>query len=256
MRADIVRRSFRRAGYHCHRRFGRIMAVFHTRRLGLLAGLQQAGNRRIQRNGPANLLQRLQRQSAGPQQTRRKGRQIQNRGLHPTVQEPPSTTASILPVHILQHILGAGAAGSARGIGAGGGDGRIRRGDNRPGNRMIRTADPHRIQARPWSHPAQAAQGRIMVSGPGQNVSARRRARGGFMPRSSDPAKCRQEHAKSAGCPADVLSPQNTAHCSAIQAIWAPRPYTVSVGIATRPPLRSTAAAPATASPFSPVGFH
>ena len=113
MRADIVRRSFRRAGYHCHRRFGRIMAVFHTRRLGLLAGLQQAGNRRIQRNGPANLLSASS--GSPPGRSRRGGKAVRSRIVDstPTVQEPPSTTASILPVHILQHIHRCGTAGAA-----------------------------------------------------------------------------------------------------------------------------------------------
>ena len=103
----------RRAGDDRHRCLGGVVAVLHSGSLGLLISLERRRHSLVHLGGADQPLQIFQRQSAGPQQPGRITGQVQDRGLHSHRAGTAVHYTVDLAVHILQHILGAGAAGSA-----------------------------------------------------------------------------------------------------------------------------------------------
>lgn len=135
--------AFGPAGDHCHRGVGGIVAILHTRSPGRLAARYLLCNGLVHGHLAQNTAQVLQRQAAGTQESGRADGEVDNGGLHPHPAGPAVHDAVYLAVHILQHVGGAGRAGPAGGIAAGGGHRHSRRPDNSPCNGVIRAADAH-----------------------------------------------------------------------------------------------------------------
>ena len=145
---DLPGGGVRRAGKHRNRRLGRVVAVLHAGGLGLLTLLQGSGDGLVHVDVADEPFQVLQRQSAGPQQAGRLTGQVQNGGLHAHRAGAAVHHTLNLAVHILQHVLGGGAAGAAGGVGAWGRDGHARLPDNGQGDGVVGAAHGHGVQAR------------------------------------------------------------------------------------------------------------
>ena len=145
---NLPGRGLRGAGEHRYRRLGRVVAVLHAGGLGLLTRLQGADHRLVHGDGANQLLQGFQRQSAGTQQPGRVAGQVQNGRLHAHGTRAAVHHALDLAVHILQHVLGGGAAGPAGGVGAGRRHGDTRLPDDGQGDGVVGTAHGHRVQSR------------------------------------------------------------------------------------------------------------
>ena len=136
-----------------------IVAVLHPWGTGLFIGLQLAGHRVVYRDLPHHPFQGFQRHSARTEQLRWGDGQIQDGGLHPYCAGTAVHDGGDLAVHVLQYVLGIGAAGTARSVGAGGGDGHAGGFDDGQGHRMVGAAHPYRIQ------PACGSIGHVVLSG-------------------------------------------------------------------------------------------
>ena len=136
------------AGDHCHRGLGGVVAVLHARRAGALVRAEGGGHGPVHVDVSDEALNVLHRQSAGAQEPGRLLRQVQHGGLHAHGAASPVDDHVDPAAHILQHVLGRGAAGTAGGVGAGGGDGHPRLPDNGQGDRVVGAADAHGVQAR------------------------------------------------------------------------------------------------------------
>ena len=167
VRRDVRRASPRRARHHRHGRPGCVVPVLHSRCLGLLPVGQLLPHGLIHGHLPQHRLQRLQRQSAGPQQPGWLHRQIDNSALYAYGAGPAIHDPVDLAHHVLHHVPRTGGAGPSGGIPAGRRHRRIRCRDNGPRHRMVRAADAHGIQ------PAGGPQGHAVP--PGQDHGQRPR---------------------------------------------------------------------------------
>ena len=146
--ADVVRAARGGAGHDGDGRLRRVVAVFHARRARLFAGGDLPGHGAVDRDLAEHGAQALERQSTGAQQARRRDRQVDDRAL-----DADGTAAAVddgvdLAVHVLEHVLRGGGAGTAGGVAAGRGDGNARRGDDAQRRRVVRAAHADRRQTR------------------------------------------------------------------------------------------------------------
>ena len=143
---DLLGGLLRRAGDDGDRRLGGIVAVFHAGGLGLLPLRQSAVDGLVHIDLADEPLQVLHGQPAGPQQPGRVAGQVQDGGLHPHRAGAAVHHAVDAAVHVLQHVLGRGAAGPAGQVGAGRRDGDARLPDDGQGHRVVGAAHRHRVQ--------------------------------------------------------------------------------------------------------------